>query len=55
MNHAWESGTMKVLTKIACPDSAITEPIVFIPAAAAIGSSESDDPGRMLDGCRQYL
>jgi RNA polymerase sigma-70 factor (ECF subfamily) len=55
MNHAWESAAVNVATKIACRDSANTEPIVLVPTAVVMGCNERDDPGRMLAGCRQYL
>ncbi len=45
---------MDVPAKIACRDTAVTEPFIDR-AAAAIGSNERDDPAGMLDGCRQYL
>ena len=46
---------MNLPTKIACRDSAITEPVVLVAAAAAIVPNERDDLAGMLDGCRQYL
>jgi RNA polymerase sigma-70 factor, ECF subfamily len=55
MNDAWEPATVKVPTKSAHRDSAITEPVVLVAPAAAIVADERDDLAGMLDGCRQYL
>jgi RNA polymerase sigma-70 factor, ECF subfamily len=55
MNHAWESGTVELLTNTDCPDSASDEPTVVISGPTFDSLNLSDDPGRMLERRRQYL
>ncbi len=54
-NHAWESGILKVPTKTKGVGGDRTEPPSLSPTLDTGLPSEIDDPGRMLDGCRQYL
>ena len=55
MNHASESAAVTIFTNSACEDGAIDDPSVVISERASGAPASSDDPGRMLSGCRQYL
>jgi RNA polymerase sigma-70 factor, ECF subfamily len=54
-NHAWESGTIDVMTNTNSTSAIGREPLGLNPASDSGLSSAIDDPARMLDGCRQYL
>lgn len=55
MNHASESAAVEIFTNSAGEDRAIDDPSIVISERASGDPALSDDRGRMLDGCRQYL
>jgi RNA polymerase sigma-70 factor, ECF subfamily len=55
MNQAWESEAVELVVKNACQGSASDEATVVISGPTSGSLNLSDNTGRLLEGCRQYL